>query len=56
MEYLSYESCCVCEHMIVNVCVLHRHSPVLVVSIDDQGKSYNEGSWEKNMLLCELSD
>ena len=41
--------------MVVNVSVLHHHSPVLEVSISDQGQSYSEGSREEDMLFCELA-
>lgn len=40
--------------MIVNISVLHHHSPVLEVSINHQSQSYGERSREKDMFFCEL--
>lgn len=55
LGYLSDESRSICEHMVVNVSVLHHHGSILVVSVNDQGQSYSEGSREKDTLFCELS-
>lgn len=42
--------------MVVDVCVLHHHGPVLVVPVKDQSQSHREGSREQDVFLGEPGD
>lgn len=50
-RYLRDELCSVCEHMVVDVSVLHDHGSVLVDSINNQSQPQSQGCREEDAFL-----